>query len=96
MNPKKITIQEKKLKIIWQNESESKISLDKLRRFCPCAICDSERKSQSNSYFPLYTLEQLQVTKINTVGNYAISVSWKDGHSTGIYDYQFLLNLAID
>ena len=59
MIPAKIKIRENKyLFILWDDNSESKIELKKLREFCP-------------------------------------SISWKDGHNTGIYEYSFLKNLAV-
>jgi len=36
----------------------------------------------------------LNITKLSEVGNYAVSVSWKDGHNTGIYEYPYLISLA--
>jgi DUF971 family protein len=39
---------------------------------------------------------QFKVASINQVGSYAISIAWKDGHSTGIYEYPFLKKLADD
>jgi ATP-binding protein involved in chromosome partitioning len=31
---------------------------------------------------------------IISVGNYAITVSWNDGHSTGIYSFEYLRALG--
>lgn len=95
MIPVQIKIVDKKILFIkWKDESESTIDLIKLRRLCPCATCLTEREKQSKSYIPLLNENQLKVTNINQVGSYAIGISWKDGHNTGIYEYPFLKKLA--
>lgn len=35
-----------------------------------------------------------ELTGINSVGNYAITVGWKDGHHTGIYPWGVLRDIA--
>jgi DUF971 family protein len=32
--------------------------------------------------------------EINPVGNYAIQISWSDGHTTGVYSFRRLQELA--
>ena len=84
------------LLIKWDDRSESRIGLEKLRKLCPCATCITERENQSKSYIPLLMENQFKVAGINQVGSYAISIAWKDGHNTGIYEYPFLKKLADD
>ncbi|MEJ2196090.1 MAG: DUF971 domain-containing protein [Ignavibacteriaceae bacterium] len=96
MQPLKIKLLEGKyLWITWVDKSESKISLKKLREMCPCATCLSEREKQSKTYIPILLGSQLTVSNIEMVGSYAIQIKWEDGHSTGIYEFPFLQNLAI-
>lgn len=87
-------IDKKKLYIKWNDDSESEIGLEKLRKLCPCATCLTDREKQSTSYIPILMENQVKVTNINQVGSYAISVTWKDGHNTGIYEYPYLKKLA--
>ncbi len=37
--------------------------------------------------------ESLKLLEISGVGNYAIGLSWADGHSTGIYSFSYLEKL---
>lgn len=90
MIPKKIKAEEDFLKIYWDNNSESKIKLVNLRDNCPCAFCKAERKEKGEDFISLYLGDQIALDKIIPVGNYAIRVIWKDGHNTGIYDYEYL------
>lgn len=91
MHPSKIKLIEKKrLLMVWDDGSESLLELRELRKRCPCATCLAERDKQSKMYIPLFAENQVTVKSINQVGNYAIQITWNDGHNTGIYEYNFL------
>lgn len=91
INPQKIKlIEDKILSIQWPDGKEHLIPLLKLRKLCPCATCLAEREKQSKSYIPVFTENQISIDQIKQVGNYAISIFWKDGHNTGIYEFTFL------
>ena len=95
MFPAKIkVVEQSSLFFKWNDNSESMISLSKLRKFCPCATCAAERSIQSSSYIPLFHSGQTKINKLNMIGSYAIGIAWEDGHNTGIYEFQFLKNLA--
>lgn len=95
MHPIKIKlVEKKKLLIKWDDENESVLELRDLRKKCPCATCLSERDKQSKMYIPLFVENQVTVKSINQVGNYAVQITWNDGHNTGIYEYSFLKNLS--
>ena len=97
MTPIKLKVyKNKSLIIVWNDKKESNIDLKLLRSVCPCATCNSERESRNRTYIPLFLTNQLTIDAIEIVGNYAIQIKWKDGHSTGIYEFSFLMNLAKD
>jgi DUF971 family protein len=97
MVPKTIRIKDKSfLDIIWEDESLSSITLKYLRDECPCASCKGETV-MLRTYRPpvnkMITPEMYLIKNIETVGEYAIQITWKDGHSTGIYTYEYLQEL---
>ena len=94
MSPLKINVCDKSLTIEWNDDSKSIIKLANLRRYCPCAECDSEKNKQSKSYIPIYTAKELMIKNIQLIGNYAVGIVWADDHSTGIYDYAYLKQLS--
>lgn len=95
MRPKQIRLlSTNELLIKWKDEEETLISLMKLRKYCPCATCAAAREENSKSYIPLFSGDQLKVDKIVQVGSYAISIHWKDGHNTGIFEHAYLKYLA--
>jgi DUF971 family protein len=85
------------LAIRWADGGESFIVLDKLRRACPCAGCKGETDVLGNLYKnpekPL-TVKAFELVRIVSVGGYAIQPVWADGHSTGIYSFDYLRRLA--
>src|SRR5690348_6518094 len=85
------------LAIKWQDGSEDFISLEKLRRACPCAGCKGERDIMGNLYKgpdrPL-TPRAFELRSISLVGTYAVQPVWADGHNTGLYPFEYLRELA--
>lgn len=64
-----------------------------LRFACPCARCvdeySGERILQAGEIDP-----DIHVEGLRKLGNYAISFAWSDNHTTGIYSWDFLRELA--
>jgi DUF971 family protein len=100
MKPKKIQVLDKnRLLIKWNDETESEINLKYLRDECPCASCKGETILFKTLRPPSITVKNAsmyEITDIQIVGGYAIQVKWKDGHSTGIYTYNYLKQLGED
>lgn len=97
MVPKTIKLLEKSsLEIKWEDESTSNIALKYLRDECPCATCKGETvllKTYRPPVKKMMTQEMYMIRNIEVVGEYAIQITWKDGHNTGIYTYEYLLEL---
>lgn len=99
MSPKQIKIKDKnKLYIRWNDGTESEIGLKYLRDECPCASCKGETVLLK-TYRPVEKVphpDMYKITDIKTVGGYAVAITWKDGHNTGIYTWENLKQLAED
>lgn len=85
------------LTITWMDGTATRHSMTQLRKDCPCATCNKEREKLSapsrmlrviSSDTP--TVSQARVLEFSPVGRYALSFVFNDGHSTGIYTYDFL------
>lgn len=85
------------LAVKWDDSSESFIKLETLRRRCPCAGCQGETDIMGNLYKnpekPL-TASAFKLVRMERVGGYAIQPAWADGHSTGLYSFEYLKRLA--
>ena len=87
------------LAIKWDDGGESFIPLEKLRRSCPCAGCKGETDILGNVYKnseKALTLKAFELVRIVGVGGYAVQPVWADGHSTGIYSFDYLKRVAVE
>jgi len=63
-----------------------------LRGFCPCAHCQGHHGPVQWVGAP--DERGLELAGISEVGNYAIQLTWGDGHASGIYSFRYLRELA--
>jgi DUF971 family protein len=84
--------------ISFDDGFEADITAKVLRENCPCAGCSGEEvllyKFTPQNKKPL-TEDSFLLEKAEIIGNYAIQFSWKDGHNTGLYNWQFLKDLCM-
>ncbi|MGE0488651.1 MAG: gamma-butyrobetaine hydroxylase-like domain-containing protein [Vulcanimicrobiota bacterium] len=87
------------LTISWSDGTASRHSMDQLRRDCPCATCRAEREKMAKPgpslrviSGPVLSEGQARILEFSPVGRYALAFVWNDGHSTGIYTYDSLLD----
>lgn len=97
MRPKQIEPIGNDLAIKWDDDTETFIPLQELRRHCPCAACKGEVDVMGNVYkAPAQELSpaSCQLVRLQLVGGYAIQPVWADGHSTGLFTFDYLRKLA--
>jgi DUF971 family protein len=88
------------LRIRWTDGADHTIPLADVRRNCPCATCRHEREQAVSSgglrviQRPAAAADSTTVISASLVGHYAVQIAWKDGHSSGIYDYALLHRLG--
>ena len=84
------------LAIVWTDGVESYLSIERLRRACPCALCGGEPDVLGNISRPnvTYTSASFELVGWQIVGGYALQPRWADGHQTGLYSFQYLRRLT--
>jgi DUF971 family protein len=101
-DPEHIAISKSKgIRIDWKDNHHSEYGLNYLRDRCPCATCTGAHGTpprqpsgaSPEGPFPMFK-PRLTMLGVEPVGNYAIRVSWSDGHSTGIYSYEHLRRIC--
>ncbi len=97
MKPSDIQVIGEELAIRWGDDTESFVRLAKLRKACPCAGCQGEvdvmgqlHKSPEQPY----KLSSFKLRSLEFVGGYAVKPLWEDGHSTGLFAFDYLRDLA--
>ena len=85
------------LAIRWSDGGESAVSLEELRRRCPCAGCSGEPDVTGAIRMPArqeqLPPESFELRSFERIGAYAVALTWGDGHSTGIYSWDLLREL---
>ena len=90
--------------ITWADGHSSHYDFTYLRDQCPCATCNDERGKKeaapvattnllSSPLLPMYKPKP-RAQAATQVGNYAVQISFTDGHSTGIFSYDYLRTLC--
>lgn len=64
-----------------------------LRRQCPCAFCVSEETGQ-RTLRPEQIPDTVRPRQVDSVGRYALTIAFSDGHDTGIYPFDALHDRA--
>jgi DUF971 family protein len=90
------TVVGKDLAVSFNDGVEIYFSLDKVRRACPCAKCQGEPDVMGRYFICKvdYRQDSFDLIKMESVGGYALQLYWGDGHSSGIYSYDYLRLLA--
>lgn len=81
--------------IDWSDGSTTRYAHRTLRGLCPCAHCQGhDRGIRWVESAEQASKLSLEIADIEQVGNYAVGLSWGDGHSGGIYTFEYLRELG--
>lgn len=95
--PRRIDLKkDEALTIEWADGAVSVYPIEKLRRLSPSA--DMRELRQQMQRDPLTILPsgaggRVVATDAELVGNYAIRISFSDGHATGLYSWAYLRSI---
>ena len=81
------------LYIEWQDGHRALYTFPYLRGKCRCAGCVDEWTGQARLR-PENVPAAIKPLKTGPVGNYGIRFDWSDGHSTGIYAFEYLRSIC--
>lgn len=85
------------VEITWSDGHTSRYDFPYLRDHCPCALCNDEREKKhklgaatgSTAVLPMFK-PKVKAKSATAVGNYAVQIEFTDGHSTGIFSFDYL------
>ncbi len=90
--------------ITWSDGHFSHYDFVYLREACPCALCDDERRKKEAvavsgsagtavAALPMFKPKP-RARSAAPVGNYAVQIEYTDGHSSGIYSFDYLRTIC--
>jgi DUF971 family protein len=95
-NPRKIDVSlSTGVNIDWTDAHRSEYSLEYLRGRCPCATCANSSGKPAEPQNPFQMFKKvLKMDAVEPVGRYALQFKWNDGHSSGIYSFDYLRDIC--
>ena len=85
------------LAVRFDDQTETFVPLEVLRRQCPCAACQGETDVMGQTHRGpdiALTTESFRLVRISPVGGYGLQPLWGDGHATGIFSFDYLRRIA--
>jgi len=93
--------------VTWADGHTSHYGFDYLRDACPCASCNEERRKKAEveqkmgavaggglpPTLPMFKPKP-KARAAHAVGHYALQIDFTDGHSTGIYSFEYLREIC--
>jgi DUF971 family protein len=87
--------------ITWSDGHTSHYPFPYLRDLCPCALCKDERDKKvrmgtspaASIELPMYK-PRVTAKTAQAMGNYALQITFSDGHATGIYSFEHLREIC--
>lgn len=81
------------LEISWSDGAVTCYDVVTLRRACRCAACVDEWTGKQ-ILRPEQVSGDVKPIRIEPVGRYAFHIAWSDGHTSGIYTFDYLRELG--
>jgi len=88
----KIKFDQKNITLGWTDGSQIIVSNRNLRLSCQCALCANEMTGKI-ILKEGDVKDNIAPVEITPLGNYAVGITWNDGHSSGIYPYKTIKKL---
>lgn len=80
------------LELIYKDSLRFLLPCEYLRVFSPSA----EVRGHSQQAKIVRDKQNVSITAIEPVGNYAVKLIFDDGHKTGLYSFEYLYQLAVN
>lgn len=77
----------------WNDGTRSIYTIRALRCACPCALCVDERTGKKLLDDSTVS-DDIKLERVQSIGRYAVGLSFSDGHRSGIYPYEKLKELT--
>lgn len=89
-----VQFDQEKVVLTWEDGTRIQVSHRDLRLSCRCALCVDEITG-AQILLEKNVQSDIAPREITPLGNYALGITWNDGHSSGIYPYKTIKELAL-
>jgi DUF971 family protein len=79
-----------RLGLAWPNGEAAELAAGRLRAKCRCAWCT---RARIDGTF-VASFDDVAIDRVAPVGDYAINITFSDGHTRGIYPWTYLRTIA--
>jgi DUF971 family protein len=76
--------------IVFGDGTVGRFDLEELRVHCPCAGCRGAREQGRVPWPEASSPRPLTISDAHLTGAWGLSITWNDGHNTGIYPFASL------
>ena len=90
-----VAFDEQAITVSWEDGTVDRVANRELRANCRCARCIDEFSGDQLLEVGRIPAD-IHAEEVRVVGNYALAVTWSDGHSTGLYPYRTIKSLAAE
>ncbi len=88
-----VSVGQAEIQLAWKDGEKISVPHNDLRASCQCALCVNEITGEK-ILKPQNIRPDIAPKEIVPLGNYALGITWNDGHSSGIYPYKLIRSLA--
>lgn len=88
-----VSAEKGKVLVVWPDGTETRIVNKALRASCQCALCINEFTGAPILDVNTIPLD-IRVEDIQPLGNYAVAITWSDGHSSGIFSWEHFKKIS--
>lgn len=88
-----LSADQRALSLTWSDGARHVVPARRLRQYCPCAECVEEWSGKRTFDVEQIPVE-MKVVEVVSMGNYALAFTFGDLHRTGIFNWEYLRELA--
>jgi len=93
MTPQEITLHQRSgiLEVAWEDGTRHELPAEYLRVFSPSAEVQGHSPDQAVLQ---HGKKNVKISAVDPQGNYAVKLTFSDGHDSGIYSWTYLFDLG--
>jgi DUF971 family protein len=88
-NKIQVDIEQRTLKLMWQDGRQQSLSHQLLRQHCPCGFCRAKRLKNLS----IIAHDTIVITAMYDQG-YGVQICFDDSHQQGIFPWSYLYEMA--